>query len=165
MSKKISWLSIVLVIVVVLLGAWVGALMLGFVPSGGATGASPYAAVYLSTGDIYYGKLSWFPSPHLTDVWYLQKGTGANGAQFGITPFTSAFWGPINEVYLNPNQIIFWTYLRNNSEIAQALSNPALLQQLLSGSASAAAPTQTPQATSSFVGPTTPPPTSGASTK
>jgi hypothetical protein len=151
MRKKISWLFVALVIIVIALGAWIGALMFGSSSSSSATGPSSYAAVYLSTGDIYYGKLSWFPSPHLTDVWYLQKG-GANGTQFGIAPFTSAFWGPINEVYLNPNQIIFWTYLRNNSEIAEALSNPVLLQQLLSGTASPQ------QATSSFTGPTTSPP-------
>lgn len=154
--KKYPGLFVILVIIVIILGIWIGALIFEASASENPNAPSAYAAVYLTTGDIYYGKLNWFPSPHLTDVWLLQKGTGSTATEFGMTPFTSAFWGPIDEVYLNPNQIVFWTYLRNNSQVAQALSNPALLQQLLGREPQAQS--VPPISTSSFKGPTIRPP-------
>lgn len=125
-SKKIAFILIALVIVVVaviaLVGAW-AAKTLQLNP----TGPSEYSAVYLSTGDIYFGKLDWFPKPRLTNVWFLQRTADAAGAsQLGIVPFKNAFWGPVDKVYLNPTQIIFWTRLRNDSQVAKAFANPEL---------------------------------------
>ena len=130
----IAALIVLLGLVLMGLGVWLGSLAFG---SGSAnpSGPSPYSAVYLSTGDIYYGKLSWFPSPHLTDVWLLQRQQDAQGqAQVAVEPFNSSFWGPVDEIDLNPRQIVFWTRLRNDSKLAQALSNPSLLEQATSTS-------------------------------
>jgi hypothetical protein len=38
-----------------------------------------YYAVYLRTGDLYFGKISWFPKFSLTDVWFLQRATDNTG--------------------------------------------------------------------------------------
>lgn len=121
----IAALIVLLALVLMGLGVWLGSLAFG---SGSAnpSGPSPYSAVYLSTGDLYYGKLSWFPSPHLTDAWVLTRGQNASGqSQIGVEPFTSSFWGPVDEIDLNPREIVFWTRLRNNSQIAQTLANPS----------------------------------------
>ena len=91
--------------------------------------ASEYSAVYLVTGDIYFGRLSWLPVPHLTNVWVIQRGVGAqNQVQFGIVPFKGAAWGPVDRVNLNPREIVFWTRLRKDSQVAQAFQNPSLIQ-------------------------------------
>ena len=79
-------LAIIIIIVVIVLfvglGVWIGMRFFG----GGAGSAaandsslSPYSAVYLSTGDIYFGTLVWSPSPHLEDAWFLQRSTNAEG--------------------------------------------------------------------------------------
>ena len=93
-------------------------------------GPSKYSAVYLSTGDIYYGALSWFPSPRLAGAWLLQRGVDKNNQpQLAVVPFANAFWGPVGDVYLNPKEIIFWTKLRNDSQIVKLIENPNSLQQ------------------------------------
>lgn len=154
-SKKTIFVVLVVVVVLLVgLGVWLGVSV--FNAQASPSGPSPYSAVYLTTGEIYYGKLSWFPSPRLTDVWFLQAGAqNAQGkSQLAITPFKSAFWGPVDEIYLNAKQIIFWTNLRNDSQLAQALANPSSLQQQ-----SAASSYPSPSSTPTFQGPASSPPT------
>ena len=94
------------------------------------TEPSKYSAVYFATGDIYYGILSWFPSPRLTNVWMLQRSVDQNNQpQVAVAPFNRAFWGPVDEIRLNPKQIVFWTKLRNDSQVIKFIENPNLLQQ------------------------------------
>jgi hypothetical protein len=128
--KKYFWPLVIAVILAAALGLFVGRYVFGMGSSGDPL-ASPYAAVYLSTGDIYYGKISWTPAPHLTDVWYLQKSAASNGAiQYGIEPFKTAVWGPVDEIYFNQANVIFWTYLASTSPVVQAIENPSLFQQM-----------------------------------
>jgi hypothetical protein len=122
--------AIILIIVVVVLfvglGVWIGMRF----RAGGAVAndpsLSPYSAVYLSTGDIYFGTLVWSPSPHLEDAWFLERGTNAEGnATVGVYPFGQVTWGPSDVVYLNSSQIIFWTRLSSTSSVAQLIANPS----------------------------------------
>ena len=123
MNKKLIIVALV-VVVIVALGVW---LAVSLTASG--SGSSEYSAVYLTSGDIYFGKLTWFPHPRLTSVWLLQRTVGEqNQPQLGVAPFTSAFWGPIDEIRLNPKEVIFWTRLRLDSELARAFRNPASVQ-------------------------------------
>jgi hypothetical protein len=128
LSKKIIVVLLVVVVALVALGIWLG---MAFLNKGNPAGPSDYSAVYLVTGDIYFGKLQWFPKPHLTNVWFLQRGVNQqNQPQLNVAPFNAVFWGPVDEIYLNPSEIIFWTSLRNDSQLAKALANPASVQPL-----------------------------------
>lgn len=130
MNKKIFFIISVgaLLVLAALLGATIG--------QSGSEAASSYSAVYLTTGDIYFGKLSWFPSPRLTDVWFIQRSVDAeNQSQLNLLPFSSSFWGPMNEVHLNPKQIVLWARLKAGTDISRALADPNIMRQL-----------QTPQA-------------------
>jgi hypothetical protein len=128
MSKK---LLIILIVVLIIVVAAAVVLVLKFMELKNPEAPSDYAAVYLQSGEIYFGKLRLFPLPTLKNVWYLQRGVNAqNEVQLGILPFKNALWGPIDKIYLNPKNIIWWTYLRNDSELAKNLSNPDLLKQL-----------------------------------
>ena len=71
MNKKYVILLIVVVIIVGALGVWFGLI----IKSSQEVQLSPYSMVYLSTGDVYFGKLDMFPWPTITDVWMLQKKT------------------------------------------------------------------------------------------
>ena len=125
MKKSRIVLFIVAVVVVIVLAVWAGIMIAGNFMGNNTNTLSPYSAVYLSSGDIYFGKLSWFPSPHLTDVWYLQRSQGQNNqVQVSVQPFTSVFWGPSNELSLNSKNIIFTTRLMNSSQVVQAIENP-----------------------------------------
>lgn len=122
--KKL-WVGAVIVLVLLGLGIWLGT-YLGGAQSGGD---SKYSAVYMTTGDIYFGELSWFPTPHITNAWFLQRGTDAqNRPQVGVAPMTSVFWGPSNILNLNAKDIIFWTKIKADSQLAKAMDNPQLVQ-------------------------------------
>lgn len=128
------------IVVVLLIGAgvWVGVTMI----AGNAQQAalSPYSAVYLSTGDIYFGKLSWSSTPHMADAWFLQRSTNAKGVPtVGVYPFSQVAWGPAGDISFNPSQIIFWTRLSATSSIAQLIANPAAATAQQQSAAGAAA--------------------------
>lgn len=136
-SKKILIIGIV-VVVLIALGVWLGMSFFG-----GQAEDSDYSAVYLSTGDIYFGKLSWLPTPHMTDVWFLNRTVDSkNQPQVGVAPMQGVFWGPSKTVYLNPKNIILWTRLKTDSQLVKGI------QQNAAGT----------QAGSSFQGPAVPPP-------
>lgn len=126
LSRKILFTVIAAVIVLVCIGIWVG---LQFAP-GANVGSSPYTAVYLTSGDIYFGNLSWFPRPHMTNVWYIQRSVnGSNQPELGMAQFKNAFWQPVDEIFLNPQQILFSANVRSDSPIAKLLQNPDQFRQ------------------------------------
>ena len=87
-----------------------------------------YSAVYLNTGDIYFGKLSRFPHMTLHDVWFLQKGQSAEQG-VGLSKFEKAFWGPEDEMIINDENVIWTTELKDDSEIVRAIKNPQFAAQ------------------------------------
>jgi hypothetical protein len=126
MKKSRMVLFGVVILIVIVLAVWAGIIIAGSFSGNNTNGPSPYSAVYLSTGEIYFGKLSWWPSPHMTDVWYLQRTQGANNQpQVSIQPMSSVFWGPSDEIDLNAKNIIFSTRLMNNSQVVLTMENPA----------------------------------------
>lgn len=125
-SKPVA-IIIIIVVAVFLIG--VGILVGKHVSGGNAmansASLSPYSAVYLSTGDVYFGVLDWSPSPHIEDAWFLQHSTNAQGQPtIGVYPFNRVAWGPAGSVYFNSEQIIFWTRLGSTSSVAEAMANP-----------------------------------------
>ena len=86
---------------------------------------SKFSAVYLENGDIYFGKLSWFPRLNLSGTWFIQRNTNQAGAsELNINPFTGIFWGPDSKIYLNPDRVVFVVKLRTDSQVAKILENP-----------------------------------------
>ena len=128
-TKKL--IGIVITIVVVLVGLmWI----FGAYDEQNKDNASEYSAVLMSNGDIYFGRLSFFPEPKVKDAWLLQQVANEQGEpQLNLVPLTSVFWGPTGTIRLNKDQIIFWTRLRNDGSIAEAFKDPELLKQLHSG--------------------------------
>ena len=127
-NKKRSVVLFLFVLVVLVgAGVWIGTAMVG----GNATNpasSSGYSAVYMISGDIYFGKLHSFPKPYLTDALYVTRSTGQNNQpQLGLATFKSAFWSPVGEIYFNPSQVLFTASLRNDSQIVTAIQNPSSL--------------------------------------
>ncbi|MFA5842005.1 MAG: hypothetical protein WC835_03555 [Candidatus Paceibacterota bacterium] len=145
--KKFSITSIVLVVVAVLvlvaLGIWLGSALLGKKDS--ANTASPYSVVYMSSGEIYFGKLSWFPKPYISSPWTIQRQTDKDGqVQAGIVPVNKAIWSPVDGIYLNEKQIVAWSALRADGDMAKALADPKSLEQAQNPQTNGAAQSQSP---------------------
>lgn len=82
-----------------------------------------YSVVYLSTGEIYIGRLSTFPKLVLTDAYLLQIGSDQadpNKKTFQLAPLKDAVWSP-DKIYLNDEQVVFTASIRADSEIAKTL--------------------------------------------
>jgi hypothetical protein len=124
MSRRTNIIVSCAAILFIVVLVWTGVRLAGRPPV--PSDASPYAAVYLTNGEIYFGKLTWSSSqPILTDVWVLQQNTNKQGQpQLNIAPFQNALWTPINEIYLNPQSVLYWTYIQNNSQLSKMLQSP-----------------------------------------
>ncbi len=145
MFTKNKILIAVVVIVLVGAGVWLGQNL-----NKGGEKASPYSVVAMSNGEILFGKLSWFPSPHLKDGWTIQQSKDdKNQVGLSLVPLTSAIWKPVGEIYLNPAQMISWARLSAESDLVKTFENPSAAQQ------GSQAP---PGATSTFRGPSAQPP-------
>ncbi len=83
-----------------------------------------YSVVYLSSGEIYIGKLSTFPKLVLTDVYVMQAVTSPDDPAkktFQIAPLKNVvLWAP-DKIYLNKEHIIFTASILEGSEMAQTL--------------------------------------------
>ncbi len=109
--------------VVVLFGiaVWSGVQLM----SANGENLSSYSVVSMTNGDVYFGRLSWFPQPHLSNAWALQRYTDAKGqSQFSVSPITKALWAPSDTLYLGRENMISWERLRMDSSLAQAFANP-----------------------------------------
>ena len=118
MSKLNKILISIVIILLIVLGAVLYWQKVGF--------EKPYWAVYLNTGDIYFGKLSHFPFLSLSDVWFFQR--NANDAQnpLSVAKFTNALWGPQDKIYLNEKNIIWKAKLKEDSQILNFIKNSEL---------------------------------------
>ncbi len=83
-----------------------------------------YWAVYLDTGDIYFGKLNLFPRLSLSDVWFLQRNADDTQNYLSIAKFDDAFWEPQDKIYINEKNIIWRAKLREDSQVLSFIKSP-----------------------------------------
>ena len=79
-----------------------------------------YYAVYLETGDLYFGKLSTFPGMTLSNVWYLQRDGQGNNS---LAEFIKAPWGPEGSIKINKDKIVWTAKLSNVSQLISYIEN------------------------------------------
>ncbi|MEK7162907.1 MAG: hypothetical protein AAB696_01320 [Patescibacteria group bacterium] len=116
MSKLNKILLAIVVILLVALGAIIYWQRGGF--------EKPYWAVYLNTGDLYFGKLNRFPKMSLSDVWLLQRNPQDTKNPLSLSKFKEVFWGPEDKLYLNDENIVWKAKLREDSQFVQSIKNP-----------------------------------------
>jgi len=85
--------------------------------------SNSYYAVYAITGDIYFGKLSYFPRLSLSDVYLLQIPQGEKISSPVLLRFSDAFWGPEDKIYLNEKNIIWKTKVSDKNKLFSLLVN------------------------------------------
>lgn len=126
--KKINLVLLIIVIVLILLIAGWGVWKL--------TSGSQFSAVYLTTGDLYFGKLVRFPVYGMKQVYTLQVNTQDQENPLSVQKFENVFWGPGDFLRINRDQVIWATPLNEIGQMSQLLTqNPDLLptQQPMQG--------------------------------
>lgn len=144
-GSKMPWVILgVIVIVLVVLGIlFRGQLFKGAntgAMSATTAGSSGYQAVFLTNGQVYFGKMSQADSdyPVLTDVYYLQvvqpplQGTPATGQaaapttpaqqpQISLVKLGNELHGPVDEMHISRPQILFYEDLKADGSVVKAI--------------------------------------------
>jgi hypothetical protein len=87
--------------------------------------ATPYQAVLLTNGSVYFGKLQGYggPRPVLTEVYYVVSQTNSDTKQINnvLIKRGKELHEP-DRMYLNPNHILFVEPVGTGSTVAQRIS-------------------------------------------
>jgi len=94
---------------------------------------TPYQAVVLTGGSVYFGKLEGYgtKSPVLRDVYYVQSGTDPETKQVKnvlVHRGKIELWAP-DRMYLNPEHIILVEPVGTNSKVADLIAQDKSKQQ------------------------------------
>lgn len=82
---------------------------------------SDFYAVYLRTGDLYFGQLTFFPFLGLREVYFLQANSSDPQNPVNLRKFTDAVWGPEDFIKINSDQLVWITKIDSNSRFLQAI--------------------------------------------
>ncbi|MFH1170585.1 MAG: hypothetical protein V1704_03435 [Candidatus Vogelbacteria bacterium] len=88
------------------------------------TNKDNYSVVYLTTGEVYVGKLSTFPDLELSNFYLLQISKDEKDptkSNFQLNPIKDALWAPMS-LHLVKNNVVFYGPLSPDSKIAQTLT-------------------------------------------
>jgi len=122
-KRQIFWIAGC--VVCLLIGLAIGYLLSDKLHRGSTTFPTPYQAVLLSNGAVYYGKLAGYGSPHpmLTDVFYILSKTDPDSKQVTnvLVKRGKELHGP-DRMYLNASQIVFVEPVGSNSKVAQLIN-------------------------------------------
>ncbi|MDP2704730.1 MAG: hypothetical protein Q8P01_06050 [bacterium] len=117
MSRILGVIVIVLVILLVGVFAWRW-----------FQGRNTYYAVFLRTGDLYFGKLTRFPSYNLKNVYFIQANPEGSANPLSIQKFSNVFWRPEDKLSIPKDAIAWIAKIDKTSELAELLrTNPNLL--------------------------------------
>ncbi len=86
-----------------------------------------YSVVYLSTGEVYVGKLSTFPRFELKNGYILQvtkDTTDPSKNNFQLNPVSDAIWAPQELNFVKEN-VVFYGKLSVSSKIAETIAAQA----------------------------------------
>lgn len=162
-GSKLPWVVLaVVVIVLVVFGVlfrdkWMG-------KGGAMTKSGDYQAVFLTNGQVYFGKMSEGGKGYLklNDIFYLQvnqpqiQGSQETQQQAQAQPqlqlvkLGNELHGPEDEMYINRDQVLFYEDMKADAKVVEAIkeykANPNAGQQQQQGQQQAPAATPTPVA-------------------
>lgn len=94
----------------------------------GNTEDGDYAAVYMTSGDIYFGKLERFPRMALANAYTLQR-TDNKNTPFNLVRFGDAFWGPKSTIELSEQNVLWVAELSENSPVLKSIKEQEVATQ------------------------------------
>lgn len=91
-----------------------------------------FSAVFLSNGQVYFGKIESNKGGEmvLNNVFYLQSsndstsiGESIKGSQFKLIKLGNELHGPTDQLFINKQNVLFYEYLREDSQVVQSIKN------------------------------------------
>jgi len=127
-KRKILWLALIIAVVVILLAA-AGYFLMAKSKLGSVAGG--YQAVFLSNGQVYFGKVANKDDNFvkLTDIYYLQlkqplqnqNQDMLNQPDLTLIKLGNELHGPADMMEINRTQILFIEDLKKDSKVVQAI--------------------------------------------
>ncbi len=170
-TSKMPWIVLgVIILVLVVVGVLFRSKLFApknVMPDAGSD-VSAYQAVFLSNGQVYFGRLSAANSdyPILTDIYYLQvvqpplQGQQSGTAtapdqtaqqQISLVKLGNELHGPVDEMHISKTQILFYEDLKSDGQVVKAIE---AYKASPSGTPAAAAPAAAPTVAPSPAAPT-----------
>lgn len=117
-----SKLNKVLLVIVILLAVVLGIIL--WVPNASNVFKPSYYAVYLTSGDLYFGKMAWYSPRTLTDVRVIQQQKDENDQPvLNLVNFSnSVIWGPARDLKLNSKNILWTSKLTDESQVVKLIN-------------------------------------------
>lgn len=126
-------LAILLIIVSVVVLAWFGVKALGAATADSSVKGKQYQAVFLTNGQVYFGKVSHTDSSYvkLTDIYYLQvqqqvqpkDQNASQQPQVSLAKLGGELHGPEDVMYISRQQVLFWENLKNDGKVVKAIQD------------------------------------------
>ncbi len=82
-----------------------------------------YYAVYLKTGDLYFGHLRTFPVLTMTDIHYIQQNQTDNTLK--VQKFTDSVFAPEDKFTLSRDNIVWIAKLKKDSQVIKVIEQGA----------------------------------------
>jgi hypothetical protein len=117
-NRTMLILMAVALLVIVLAIAYLG-------PSISFNAEKPLTGVLMNTGDLYFGRLSYFPRLALEDVYVVQAVSDPSSPDkplYQVVPLSASVWSP-DKIYLNYDNIVFIGNVGEGSQVMQAINN------------------------------------------
>jgi hypothetical protein len=101
--------------------------------NGGDIKTKQYQALFLSNGQVYFGRLSAVDNDYvkLTDIYYLQvqqsvqpgsSSSSSSNQQVSLAKLGNELHGPEDEMFVARDQVLFWENLKNSGKVVQAIT-------------------------------------------
>lgn len=75
-------------------------------------------AVYLTTGELYFGQKTGLWGFKLKNAWLMNKG---EDAKYSLQEFSQAVWKPAGLMNISKDKVVFWTNLDENSDVGKLI--------------------------------------------
>lgn len=134
LNKTVLLCTIVVAITLLVstvLGAWMIDRNRGTTTGYTGIDATRYQAVFLTNGQVYFGKLSDGGSEliKLTNIWYLQVQQGQQSVdtlkdsqnQITLSKLGNELHGPDDAMSISKDQVLFWENLKNDSKVVKTI--------------------------------------------
>jgi hypothetical protein len=126
-------LAVLLIVVSVVVLAWFGHKAYATGMADSAVKAKQYQAVFLTNGQVYFGKVSKTDNSYvkLTDIYYLQvqqqvqpkDQNQQQQPQVSLAKLGGELHGPEDVMYISRQQVLFWENLKNDGKVTKAIQD------------------------------------------
>jgi hypothetical protein len=88
-----------------------------------AVATSQYQAVFLQSGQVYFGKLADIGNDYvaLSDVYYLKEASDLQQSNLNLVKLGGELHGPDDTMYIRKDSISYWENMKDTSRVVQTI--------------------------------------------